>query len=626
MELTGLSLMQVLAVLGGFGAAVVALYLLKLRRRRVTVPFVKLWESVLAERQTTRLFSQLKRWLSLLIALAVIALLAFALGDPRYAEATRTGRHLVVLVDASASMQATDVEPSRFEKARQEVRELVNDLGPADRMLIAQMDAHTRPVSPLTGDLHVLRNAVGSLEPTDVAANLRGGLRLALDVLRDRPQAEIVLVTDGGLEEPEDLRERIAGAGAELSWIRVGESGDNVGISAFAVRRYPLDKSQTEVLVELWNPTDVDRRIELTLLGDGAPVEVQRIAVAGGERLRRFFRNVSGIDRTLEARIAPADDRPDALPVDDRAHARLPERRRARVLVVTEGNLYLEAALLLDEYLDVTRVAPSDYPAEGEFDVVIFDRLTPSIPPTTAALYLYPQPTEGAAGPFEVRGTIERPYFDRIDRDHPLVRFTALADVNVASALDVETAPEDREVAADRRAPLIVTGHRNGHPFVATTFDVTRSDLPLRVAWPLFLLNTIDWFVQEGAGFVSSYETGEDWHIPVPAGDGSVTIVDPDGAERRVPVVDGTAVYAGRQAGLYTLRTSAGEEVLAANLGPTRETEIAPPERFEVAGRVPGAVSEPGVALRREFWIYFVLAVLAILMVEWLTYHRRWTV
>ncbi|MFW6067636.1 MAG: vWA domain-containing protein [Myxococcota bacterium] len=627
MELTGLSLTQVLAVLGGFGATVVALYLLKLRRRRVSVPFVKLWEAVLAERQTTRLFSQLKRWLSLLVALAVVALLAFALGDPRPVEATREGRNLVVLMDASASMQATDVATSRFERAREEVDTLIGGLAPADRMLIAQMDAHTRPASPLTGDVHVLREALRDVAPADVSADLGSGLRLALDVLRGRPNGEIVLVTDGALGQTPELEERVREAGVGLSSVRVGEDDANVGISAFSVRRYPLDKSQTEVLVELWNPTDVDRRVELTLLGDGEPVEVQRLGVGAGERLRRFFRNVSGVDRTLEARIAPADDLPDRLPVDDRAWARLPERRRARVLVVTEGNLYLEAALLLDEYLEVTEVTPDQYAADGSHDVVIFDRVVPGSPPQAPALYLYPDPPEGAEGPLSVRGTIERPYFDTIDRDHPLVQFaTGLHHANVAEALDVAPAPEDEVVAADRRGPLLVAGHRGGQQFVAMTFDLAQSDLPLRVAWPLLVLNTVNWFVQEEGGFVSSYETGRDWHIPVPEADEFVTVVDPDGREREVAVVQGRAVYSGRRAGLYTLRTSQGDELLAANLGPTRESDITPPERLEVAGREPGAVSQAGVSLRREFWVYFVLAVLAILLVEWLTYHRRWTV
>jgi hypothetical protein len=75
-ELAGLTLAQVLTIFAGVGGAVVGLYLLKLRRRVVVVPFVRLWDRVLADERTTRLFSQLKRLLSLLLALLLVALLA----------------------------------------------------------------------------------------------------------------------------------------------------------------------------------------------------------------------------------------------------------------------------------------------------------------------------------------------------------------------------------------------------------------------------------------------------------------------------------------------------------------------------------------------------------------------
>src|SRR5690606_10990073 len=165
------------------------------------------------------------------------------------------------------------------------------------------------------------------------------------------------------------------------------------------------------------------------------PIDVQRLTVQAGERLRRFFRNVSGADRTLEARLSLADGTRDMLPADDRAYARLPERRRARILAVSPGNLYLQAALLLDEYLDVVEVPPEQYPPEGRFDVVIFDGWVPPTPPVSHAIYVHPSPAEGVQRPFEIEGTIERPFFDRVDGAHPLVQFMALSDVNVADAL-----------------------------------------------------------------------------------------------------------------------------------------------------------------------------------------------
>ena len=143
--LAGLPLAQLATIFGVAGAAVVALYILKLRRRTVSIPFSPLWQKVLRDKEATSLFSKLKRVLSLLLQLVLLALLVFALGDPRAQAVLIKGRNVVVLVDASASMQATDVSPNRLGVAKDEVKTMIRGLGGADRMLLAQMDAVVTP-------------------------------------------------------------------------------------------------------------------------------------------------------------------------------------------------------------------------------------------------------------------------------------------------------------------------------------------------------------------------------------------------------------------------------------------------------------------------------------------------
>ena len=72
MPLAGLSLAEMLALLGGIGGALVLLYLLELRRRRVEIPYSPLWARVASERQSSSLFRALKRLLSLLLQQQVI--------------------------------------------------------------------------------------------------------------------------------------------------------------------------------------------------------------------------------------------------------------------------------------------------------------------------------------------------------------------------------------------------------------------------------------------------------------------------------------------------------------------------------------------------------------------------
>jgi Ca-activated chloride channel family protein len=633
LELTGLGLAEVLAVLGAFSAIVVVLYLLKLRRRTIEVPFVGLWQHVLAEERTTRLFSTLKRLLSLLIALAIVAVLAIALGDPRASGASERGRTFVVLVDGSASMGATDVEGGRLEAARADVRRRIDAMGTHDRMIVAQMGASTIPLGPVLSDPGELADLLPRLEVRDVAADLGRGLGWALDVARDAPRPEIIVVSDGRVRDPgEAIAARARQSGVPIHWSRIGAGARNVAITAFAVRRYPIDKSRAQVLVELWNPGETAEDVELSLLGDGATIDVATIRIGAGERLPRLFENITGVDRTLEARIRFADGSRDALAADDAAYARLPERRRARIVVVAPGDIYLSAALLLDEYLEVVEVAPGAFPPEGRFDVAIFESFVPRTPYDADTIWLHPLPPEGVEGPLEITGTIERPVFDRIDRDDRLLQFTSLRDVNVAEALAVRLSPGDIAVASDPRGPLIVRGARDGRHFVALTFDPAASDLPLRIAWPLLLLNAIDSFAEEGAGYLSSYRTDETWHVPVEPGATGATLIDPDGVARDVPIIEGRALASGTRAGFYTLRTAHGgdeappPQILAASLGPSDEAVLAPPDVIPIAGAPVAPPVAPEIALRSELWVWLVLAAFVMLAIEWATFHRRWTV
>src|SRR5450432_1576004 len=138
MVFAGLPVTELLMIASAAGVATVALYILKLRRRPVPVAFARIWDAVFRDRQATELFSKLRRLLSLVFQLALLALLIVALGDPKPKTSVLDGRHLVILVDGSASMKAIDVKPSRVEVAKAEVRKLVRGLGSADRALIVE--------------------------------------------------------------------------------------------------------------------------------------------------------------------------------------------------------------------------------------------------------------------------------------------------------------------------------------------------------------------------------------------------------------------------------------------------------------------------------------------------------
>ncbi|HMJ11142.1 MAG TPA: VWA domain-containing protein [Polyangiaceae bacterium] len=625
MFLAGLPLTTLLAAFAVAGALVVGLYILKLRRRPVAVPFSRIWQSVLRDKEATQLFSQLKRWLSLLLQLVLLAALVLALGDPRVSAAVVEGRNVVVLVDGSASMKATDVSPTRLAAAKRELSRLVKSLGGSDRMLIAQMDAGLTPLSTMTSDLAELERAVSELRATDTRADLRRGLEFALDSLRDLSRREILVVSDGALGDVQAAGRGLDLRGTRLSFLPVGKSGKNVAITEFSVRRYPLDKSRYEVMLEIMNMNSTPTTVELTLLGDGVVSDITRLSLGANERVLRFYKDLAGASRTLEAKIRPVDRASDELPADNHAYALMPERRRARVAVVTLGNTYLEAALLLDEYLDVSVLAPAQYPARESFDVVIFDGVAPAAQNASGYLYLNP-PADKSPVPIGKR--IENFGFDAWDKKSDVLRFISMGDIQVAQGQSFKPKLPDRVIGQSDLGPILVDGRRGGVPFVALGFDPRDSDFVLRVGWPLFVLNVVNYFVQEDTGYVSSYRTGEVWRVPAPSNVDVATLVDPAGKSRKVPVKEGRAVYLGEQAGFYRLSTGEreGSSAFAGNLADPEESRIAPRKELVLGSGKAAAVGDFQPGVRRELWLYLLLAVLGVSVIEWITYHRRVTV
>src|SRR5438128_2124285 len=96
---------------------VVALYFLKLRRKPLEVPSTYLWQKSIEDLHVNALFQRLRRNLLLFLQLLILALALLALARPAWLGSEAGGERHVILIDNSASMAATDLQPSRLEWA-----------------------------------------------------------------------------------------------------------------------------------------------------------------------------------------------------------------------------------------------------------------------------------------------------------------------------------------------------------------------------------------------------------------------------------------------------------------------------------------------------------------------------
>jgi hypothetical protein len=156
----------------------------------------------------------------------------------------------------------------------------------------------------------------------------------------------------------------------------------------------------------------------------------------------------------------------------------------------------------------------------------------------------------------------------------------------------------------------------------------------MRVAFPMLLVNTLDWFAGDTTDLLTTYATGERQRVPLDGvvGATEAEVKGPDGTTTRTPVIDGLATFYGAHVGYYDLaaKTTEGKTLaqieLAANLASTTESDIAPSTELTLGGKKLEAPEAFAVTRSQKLWIYLILLAMGLIIVEWVTYHRRITV
>ncbi len=629
MQWTGLPIETVGWMAAGAALIITLLYLLKFRKRSVEIPFSPLWGRVIAtRRKQSDWWRRLKRLLSWLLHLLIAGLLLFAMLGPRSTDEVLDGRHLLILIDNSASMGATDVTGgvNRLDVAQRQAREILQTVGGDDRVMVALFNNRVQPLGPFVDDPTLLESALRNVEVTANPTDLAQALSFAAHSLQDRPDAELIILSDGSGFDPEMPLPFDPDLGISLRHIMIGEASENLAITAFNARRYPSNRLDHELYVEVTSHFDREVSTRLDISADGRLVDSRTIDLGPREVHRQFYPGQAVAGERLEARIrlTTADAR-DVFPLDDRAYATVPPPRRLSVQLVSPGNLFIEGPLLLNSHIDFDRVHPDAFDSTASRDVFVFDRFAPESLPDGDLLFFDP-PAEGS--PFEISGRDDDPILTDVRQSHPLMRWISLSDLNIGSTSTFRRGSDDVDVASTFGRTVILARDDGTRRMVALGFDVRNSDFPLRVAFPVFMLNVLDYFAQDDVDLMYSFATGETWSIPIDRSVTGAEMVRPDGTRAPVALHAGEALFYGEQPGFYELHTTHADgtdrTLLAANLTNPDESEITP--RLIEWEEIPTAEDTSGLLFdRREIWISLLLAAMALLFLEWTTYQRRWT-
>ena len=331
---------------------------------------------------------------------------------------------------------------------------------------------------------------------------------------------------------------------------------------------------------------------------------------------------------------ARLDDVKDDLAADNEASLVLTPPRPRRVLLVTDGDIFLERGLNLDPDVVLEECTPDEFATVGKngagYGMVVFDGELPAkpLPPGNYLVFGASSPQM----PATASGSMDTPSFVDENQTHPVMRFVDLDGLHLRTALHTSAQGWGQSLADGTSGPLIAAGEHDGLRVVSVAFNLSDSDWPLRVSFPIFLTNAVRWLTAAGGLGANSPETptGGVAAVTVPPGQSSVSITRPDGSKTAVNAPDTGGVVLvddTRQAGVYLAHSGSTDYPFAVNLDSAAESRLAsqhPPELTH-AGTPPVAAAHLLLSRRVKdnLWPTLAAAALVLLLAEWFVFHKR---
>jgi len=246
-------------------------------------------------------------WTKTVLVGAALVFGLIALARPRfgvyYEDVKARGSDIYILIDVSRSMLATDVPPSRLERAKSDVTGLLNKLH-GERVGLIAFAGVAVVKCPLTTDYNFFRMALNELSPNSVPKGgtaIGDAIRKALDVmpkLNEREQA-MLLITDGDDQDSFPLEAAAAAAEHSVTIFTVG-LGDTVQGA-----RVPSESTEfmTYKGEQVWSKMDETLLKDIALKTHGAYVPARTRAYDLGELYADHLAKMRGADGATQKRM-----------------------------------------------------------------------------------------------------------------------------------------------------------------------------------------------------------------------------------------------------------------------------------------------------------------------------------
>lgn len=569
-----------------FPIAVLLYYFFRKKYKKQSVSSTLFWDEVMKETKASPYLQHLQRNALFYLQMLAMILLVIALIQPFLKKEALAGEQIVFIVDTSATMEVNVDDAILFNKHKQEMLELVEQLSGKPLTLIT---TGNEPVAALRQETNIneIKRVINKLEVTYEDENLSKTLDFAQSFFQNKATA-VYVFTD------QIDRQTLPLQYENVSWNVIGQTKE---VSNISIKRLGATKmiNGTSALIQLASQNKEEQTVSLTLSNGEGELVKESVRLPAGETVTLSF------DELEEAIFLKA-----TIDVEDDY---LMDNEMTVFLQDQLSKIFIDSSLhtLVRTAFQSLGVDMSSIPAEQvslvkEEGILVTNQFSLVDQLERPALFI----GRNDENPIEVNGTVQTD-------DHPLFSFADLSDIYVSSVYPgvegyktIATVAEQPFIQISPRGDIIVLS------------DIQMTDWPLSPSFPLFM-----WSVKEQLSNSNTYLGSFTPNERKPQSLGSATneweIYTLDDSYE-YSIENGGAFVAPRKPGLYVIRSGEKEKYFSVAIS-QKEKEIIKGSSYSIGGL--GVEQQDENYEKYSIVPFLIVLLLLLFVIEWEVQRRR---
>jgi len=477
---------------------IILLYLLKQKVKDEPFSSTLLWQEIYKNLEAKTPFEKLKQNILMYLQILLMLLLILALMAPVLKKGGVLQENTVIVIDNSASMQYLyDGQDSRLEYSIKQAEKEIDGL--SENSTVTLISCNSEAMVLYQGkDKSTLKRRLKDIEPTMETGNLDLATNVVNSVIDDMSNVQVLCYTDTDFESSQ-----LTKSNEKAAFIveDVYSEGENCSLDYV---NYSVEEDGVEVLCKVTNHGEQDVTQDVSLYVGSEIADVQTVTVKAGESENVYFANqtiATDGSVVVKAELSAKD----YLTADNSQSTSVVANIEKNILLLSEGNVFLEKALSLSDNVEVYKSDSVNVlnQATGEeaFDLYVFDGVElpadfdGSILQKDASYLFFNYDKDFSESGYIAKDTEVTNTVLSFD-ETAITEYVENYSFGITKAYTYSLPEWARPFIKDSNGAVVAYyGTYESHNIGVLGFDIHDTDLALQTEFPIFMSQLCDWML-----------------------------------------------------------------------------------------------------------------------------------